>query len=61
MWDLFLLALAMVLVIEGIFPFLNPSAYRRFLEQMTQMDDHTLRRIGLGMMVVGAITVYLLK
>ena len=61
MLDLLLIALALMLVIEGIYPFLNPAAYRRFLMQVAQLTDKNLRNIGLSMMVLGAIGVYLLS
>lgn len=61
MWDLVLLALALMFVIEGIFPFINPEAYRKFMLQFIAMNDKSLRRVGLSMMIVGAVSVYILK
>ena len=58
--DLFV-ALALLLVIEGIFPFLNPAAMRRLLLTMTQMDDKTLRFSGLTSMVAGVIILYIVN
>jgi len=58
--DLFV-ALALLLVIEGIFPFLNPGALRNLLQMMTQMDDKTLRFSGLTSMVAGVIILYLVN
>lgn len=54
------LALALMVVIEGIFPFVNPSAYKKFLMQFSQIDDKTLRRIGLSMMIAGTLLIYIL-
>ncbi|MCL5668715.1 MAG: DUF2065 domain-containing protein, partial [Gammaproteobacteria bacterium] len=36
-------ALALLLVIEGIAPFLNPAGVRRLLLMINQMDDMSLR------------------
>lgn len=58
--DLFV-ALALLLVIEGIFPFLNPGALRNLLQMMTQMDDKTLRFSGLTSMVAGVLILYLVN
>ena len=58
--DLFV-ALALLLVIEGIFPFLNPGAMRNLLQMMTQMDDKTLRFSGLTSMVAGVLILYLVN
>ena len=54
-------ALALVLVIEGILPFLSPASMRRYMMQMLQMDDRTLRVAGLAMMLIGLVLVYLIK
>ena len=55
------LALGLVLVIEGLFPAINPGAYRRMVQMMSERDDRTLRLIGLAMMVIGALLIYMLK
>ena len=59
--DELLVALALVLVIEGILPFLSPGSMRKYMSQMSQMDDRTLRITGLLSMIVGVIMLYLVK
>jgi len=54
-WTDLLAALALVLVIEGIIPFINPQSLRRMLESATQLDDRTLRIAGLASMILGVI------
>lgn len=54
-------ALAIVLVIEGILPFLSPSSMRKYMAQMSQMDDQTLRITGFISMVIGVGLLYLVK
>lgn len=56
-----LVALAMVMVIEGILPFLSPGSMRKYMNQMSQMDDRTLRITGLVSMVIGVVMLYLVK
>ena len=56
-----LAALALVMVIEGILPFLSPASMRKYMAQMAQMDDKTLRITGLVSMVVGVGVLYLVK
>ena len=51
-------ALALMLVIEGIMPFLNPTTFRRALLQMAGMKDQQLRSIGLFSMVLGVVLLY---
>jgi uncharacterized protein YjeT (DUF2065 family) len=46
-------AFALYLVLEGIFPFLNPHGLKRTLLAMSQMENGTLRIFGLVSMVAG--------
>ena len=48
-------ALCLVLVIEGLFLFASPALWKRFAEQLQQIDERTLRMIGAGMIVVGLV------
>jgi uncharacterized protein len=60
-WSDLLSALALVLVIEGILPFLNPNGFKRRLEQVSRLDDRQLRGIGLVVMLSGAVLLYLVR
>lgn len=51
-------ASALMLVIEGIMPFLNPTTFRRALLQMAGMKDQQLRGIGLFSMILGVVLLY---
>ena len=59
MWKELLTALALVLVIEGIMPFINPAGLRKMIALVAQMDDATLRVVGLTSMVAGVLLLYL--
>ena len=48
-------ALCLVLVLEGLFLFAAPQAWKRMAEQMQQIDPRSLRMIGGAMMAVGLI------
>ena len=61
MWHDLLVALALVLVIEGIVPFVNPGAMRRALLALAQMNDNTLRFAGLTVMITGCLLLYALR
>ena len=54
-WNDLLAALALLLVIEGMVPFLNPQSLRRMLEMVSQLDDKTLRITGLVSMIIGVV------
>lgn len=51
-------ATALMLVIEGIMPFVNPTVFRRALYQMAEMTDRQLRTIGLFSMIGGVALLY---
>lgn len=59
MWQTFLLAFGLLLVIEGIMPALNPGGYRRAIQVISSMDNRVLRIWGLISMSAGAILIYL--
>lgn len=56
-----LAAVALMLVIEGIVPFLKPDALRRALALMGQMDNRTLRISGLVSMFAGLVLLYFVR
>ena len=61
MWHDFLVAIGLVLVIEGIGPFLAPERLRKALGMLSQLDDATLRFVGLTSMLVGVLLLYLIR
>jgi len=61
MWHDLLVALSLVLVIEGVWPFLNPGGLRRALLLMAGQDDGSLRNAGLVSMLVGVGLLYLVR
>ena len=54
-------ALALLLVLEGILPFLSPNLTRQSLAMMMEMDDKSLRMTGLICMIFGVILLYLVR
>jgi len=61
MWDDLLRALALMMVFEGIMPFLAPRGYRAAMTQMANMPDKSLRVIGLVSMLAGVVLIYLVR
>jgi len=55
----FIRAIALVLVIEGMLPFLSPDGWRQAMAQAGQLSDKALRAIGLVSMVAGVLVLYL--
>lgn len=58
--DLFV-ALALVLVIEGLIPFAAPGRYRLLVEALGSIGERQLRIGGLAMMVVGLGLLYMVR
>lgn len=61
MWHELIVAVALLFVLEGFLPFLNPNGLRKALLMMAQMDDNTLRFGGLTSMVLGVVLLYLIQ
>jgi uncharacterized protein YjeT (DUF2065 family) len=55
MWDLFFGAAALMLVFEGLLPFLSPQTWRSVFERATRMSDGQIRFLGLSSMVGGLV------
>lgn len=53
--DLLFGAFALMLVIEGLLPLFNPSAWRRMFERAIRLTDGQLRFLGLASMLAGAL------
>lgn len=56
-----LAAFALMLVIEGILPFLAPAVWRETFRKMLELSDGQLRFIGLGSMLGGLLIFFLAK
>ena len=61
MWNQLAVALCMVLIIEGILPFLSPRRWRSFAAMALRVDDQSVRMLGLSSMVVGATLLYFVR
>ncbi len=52
-------ALALMLVFEGLLPFLSPTAWRQVFERALKMSDGQIRFIGLTSMLAGLLMLLL--
>ncbi len=57
--DVLWAAFALVLVVEGLMPAINPAGWRRMFERMLQLDDQQVRLAGLSSMVLGLILLWI--
>ena len=61
MWDDLFAALALLLVFEGIVPFINPARWREYILKMAGLTDLSLRIMGFISMLFGIILLYLIR
>lgn len=61
MTDSLLTAVALMLVIEGLLPFLAPGAWRETFRKLIEMNDGQLRFIGITSMLAGLLLLYLVR
>lgn len=61
MWQSLATALCLVLVLEGLMPFLAPERWKRMLMEVAQLDTTHLRVIGLASMLTGTLFLYLIR
>ena len=52
-WDGALSAIALMLVVEGLLPFVSPVSWRRVFERALQMSDGQIRFLGLVSVLAG--------
>lgn len=61
MTDSLLTALALMLVIEGLLPFLAPGTWREAFRRLIEMNDGQLRFIGITSMLAGLLLLYFVR
>jgi uncharacterized protein YjeT (DUF2065 family) len=59
--DYWLLGLAMMLVIEGIMPFVFPQLWRETFRKLVMLSDGQLRFVGITAMLAGLLLLYWIK
>jgi hypothetical protein len=60
-WSDLLAAVAILLVLEGLLPFINPGGTRRVFQQMSQMQDRELRVAGFIAMAAGLVLLFVVR
>lgn len=58
MWQELGIALCLVLVLEGILPFLCPRRWRMAVAHIAQLPERQLRMMGLASMLLGTTVLY---
>lgn len=60
-WQELMIAACLMLVIEGMLPFIAPQRWRSLLLSMLNMNDQTIRRVGFASMITGVVLLYLIN
>lgn len=61
MLEYWLAALGLMLVLEGIMPFLFPEVWRKTLAVLVRLQDGQMRFLGLTLMLSGLLLIYWMK
>jgi uncharacterized protein YjeT (DUF2065 family) len=61
MWRELGLAFCLMLVLEGIIPFLYPARWRALVAMMATVDDKALRLTGFASMMAGTLLLYIIR
>lgn len=59
MWQELAIGFSLMLVIEGIIPFLYPQRWKNMVQTLARIDDRTMRMMGLISMLAGTGLLYL--
>jgi len=60
-WSEILTAVALVLVLEGILPFVGPDRYKQLVAQIVRLSDNQLRMFGLSTMIAGLLLLFFVR
>ena len=60
-WTEILTACALLLVLEGILPFVGPNRYKQLVAQIVRLSDNQLRAAGLTAMIAGLVLLFLVR
>ncbi len=61
MWQELAVAFSLVLIIEGILPFLSPDRWRMLAYRMADLESRSVRMVGLASMLVGLLMLSFLR
>ena len=60
-WGDLFAAFALVLILEGIVPFMSPDALRKTYQRLMEADNRTIRLSGLISMIAGVVLLTLVR
>ena len=60
-WTDLFAALAIVCILEGVMPFINPSGMKRLLSRIASLEDRDMRIAGFISMAIGLTILFLVR
>ena len=60
-WHELAVAFCLMLVLEGIMPFVAPQRWRKLIEYAARTDDRSMRILGAACMLAGVVLLYLIN
>ena len=60
-WTEILTAVALVLVLEGMLPFISPRKYREMVAEISRLADNHIRTVGFVVMIVGVVVLFIAR
>jgi uncharacterized protein len=60
-WTEIFTAVSLVLVIEGMLPFVRPGRYKQLVVQLLRLTDNQLRMFGLTAMITGLVLLFIVR
>jgi len=60
-WHELAIAVCLMMVIEGIIPFLAPQRWRQMVQYLADIDDKSMRLMGLLSMLIGTALLYIIN
>ncbi len=61
MLDTLLLALGLMLILEGLMPMISPFKWRRLFEQLLQLENGQIRFFGMFMVIAGLLLFWIVS
>jgi len=60
-WTEILTAVALLMIIEGMLPFVGPGRYKQLVAQIARLGDNQLRTFGLISMIAGLLLLFFVR
>ena len=60
-WQDVFTALALMLVLEGILPFLSPKHFRNYVQSIAELSDKAIRIVGLVVIGLGIVALQIIR